>query len=195
MLLQCSNLSFRVFLEQQQPSFRPVSVYPYWNNICQFTSIIRHIFTLLSLTNQTCFIPRHKKDILMFLLCRAQLVMLPHLKNVINMESLSNHGAEPSQDQSCSSSQFCVLHFATNQHIYSGKSLIQEFIKWKFCSSTEINDLLNTLILQGSLINSVFFSNHPSNLNTVLNIFTFVILLLNERKIPDFLVIRKTVRF
>lgn len=138
-LLQCSNLSFRVFLEQQQPSFRPVSVYPYCNTLCQFISIIRQIFTLLSLTNQTCFIPRHKKDILMFLFCRAQLVMLPRLKNVINMESLSNHGAEPSQVQSHSSSQFCVLQFPTTQHFYSGKPLIQEFIKWKFCSSTYIN--------------------------------------------------------
>lgn len=129
MLLQCSNLSFRVFLEYQQPSFRPVSVYPYQNIVCQFISIITRIFTLVSFTNQTCFISRHKKDILMFLLCRAQLVMLPRLKHVINMESLSNRGAEPSQDQSCSSSQFCMLQFPTTQHFYSGKSLIQELIK------------------------------------------------------------------
>lgn len=140
LLLQCSNLSFKEFLEQEQPSFRPVSVYPYWNTICQFISIITLIFTLASLTSQTCFIPRHKQDILMFLLCRAQLVMLPHLKHVINMESLSNHGAELSQNQSHSSSQFCMLQFPTTQHFYSGKSLIQELVKWKICSSTETND-------------------------------------------------------
>lgn len=98
LLLQCSNRSFREFLEQEQPSFRPVSVYPYWNTICQFISIITLILTLASLTSQTCFIPRHKQDILMFLLCRAQLVMLPRLKHVINMESLSNHGAEPKSE-------------------------------------------------------------------------------------------------
>lgn len=74
------------------------------------------IFTLVSLTNQACFIPRRKKDILVFLLCRAQLVMLPRLKDVINVESLSNHGAETSQDQSRSTSQFHMLQFPTTQH-------------------------------------------------------------------------------
>lgn len=39
--------------------------------------------------------------------------------------------------------------------------------------------LLNTFVLQGSLINIVFFSNHSSKLNIVLNILTFIILLLN----------------
>lgn len=33
MLLQCSNLSFRVLLEQQQPSFKPVTLHPYWHTI------------------------------------------------------------------------------------------------------------------------------------------------------------------
>lgn len=65
----------------------------------------------------------------MFLFCRAQLVMLPRLKHVINVESPSNHGAEPSQDQSHSSSQFCMLQLTTTQHFYSGKSPIQELIK------------------------------------------------------------------
>jgi len=65
----------------------------------------------------------------MFLLLRAQLVKLLCLEHAINMESLSNHGAEPRGDQRRSSSQFLMLRLSTTQHFHSGKFLTQELIK------------------------------------------------------------------
>lgn len=65
----------------------------------------------------------------MFLLLRAQLVMLPCLEHAINVESLSNRGAEPSRDQSRGSSQFRMLQLPATRHFHSGKSLTQELMK------------------------------------------------------------------
>lgn len=103
----------------------------------QFTSTLTCILTSVSLTNQTRFIHGQGKDFSAF----PSLVRLLCLQHAVNMESLSNRGAEPSRDQSRGSSQFFMLQLSAARHFHSGKSLPQELMKLKVGYSTDVNEL------------------------------------------------------